>query len=359
MNKSWFDDYDTKIKTSAFHGTRALDSLPKVETTSNIRGKSKQENMEIDKAMLQNVKMIIEHVDNNLHHVFDFHSDMILKQVELMQGFVSDGLDEVVDTKSCDAIVPNTTGNHTIVVIMEPNQIQQFIESKIKEVSNHTTLPYFIPKTDAYIVQKGDTLSSIARMFHTTVDELKKINNLSTDTLYIGQKIIVNDLDIIPTQESEQILYIVDEGDSLWSIAKRYRTTTMELKRLNHLVNNHLRIGQSLQVPNMLDKTPQTSTMDYTVQSSDTLWSIARRYHTTVDAIKELNDLTSNLLTTGQRIQIPTDSYKGTFTYVVVPGDSLWSIAKQFGTTVSDIKRLNHITNDTLSVRQQLQIPNN
>jgi len=284
--------------------------LPIVKNPSNIRDKSKQEKIELDKAILQNVKMIIEHVDNNLHNIFDFHTDMVLKQLELMQGFVSDGLDEMVDTKSCDAIVPNTTGNHTIVVIMEPDQIQQFIESTIKETSNHTTLPYFIPKTEAYVVQKGDTLSSIARMFHTTVDELKRINNLSTDTLYIGQKIFVNDLDVIPTQENQQILYVVEEGDSLWSIAKRYRTTTTELKRINHLVNDHLRIGQSLQVPNTLGKALQTSPMEYTVQSSDTLWSIARRYHTTVDAIKELNDLTSDLLTIGQRVQIPTDYYK-------------------------------------------------
>lgn len=363
MSKSWFDEYDQRKKTNldTSNDSRSPDSLPILNTNLEVRDKPKQENVELDKAMLQNVKSILEHVDDNLHHIFNFHSNMVAKQVEMMQSLVTN---DKASTKSWGAMgehspaIAHDSGNNTIVVIMEPEQIQKYMESTMKAAGGHMTLPYFMPETEkTYIVKKGDTLWSIARTFNTTVDELKRINNLSTDHLQIGQKLVVSNLAVTPTQPSEYILYVVEAGDSLWSIAKRYGTTVSELKRINNLVSDHLRIGQSLQVPNMMIKTPATPTMQYTVQSGDTLWSIARRYHTTVDAIKHLNHLKSDLLSIGQTLQIPSDHSKSSSMYVVVEGDSLWSIAKKYGTTVSEIKHLNHLKSDTLSIGQTLQIP--
>lgn len=364
MSKSWFDEYDQRKKTSsdASNDSRSLDSLPVVNTNLEVRDKPKQKNVELDKAMLQNVKSILEHVDGNLHHIFNFHSNMVAKQVEMMQSLITNDKASIKGWgemgEQSPAIAHDTTGNNTIVVVMEPEQIQKYMESTMNAAGNHMTLPYFMPETEkTYIVKKGDTLWSIARTFNTTVDELKRINHLSTDTLQIGQKLVVSTMAVTPTQPSEHILYVVEAGDSLWSIAKRYGTTVSELKRINHLVSDHLRIGQSLQVPNMMIKTPATPMMQYTVQSGDTLWSIARRYHTTVDAIKHVNHLKSDLLSIAQILQIPSDHSKSSSMYVVVEGDSLWSIAKKYGTTVSEIKHLNHLKNDTLSIGQTLQIP--
>lgn len=85
------------------------------------------------------------------------------------------------------------------------------------------------------------------------------------------------------------------------------------------------------------------------------MWSIANRYNTTVDAIKNLNSLTSNTLQVGQQLKIPTsNSY---FTYTVKSGDNLWSIARDYNTTVSTLRNLNNLTSDALSIGQQLQIP--
>lgn len=353
MNKSWFDEYDQKMKISfnESNDSRSSDSMPILDTTSDVRDKPKQENVE-NKVMLQNVKSIFEHVDGNLKNIFDFHTNMVVKQIEMMQSW------GVMGAHS-PAIAQDTTGNNTIVVIMEPEQMQKYMGSTMKAVEEHVTLPYFMPETEktTYIVKKGDTLWSIARAFNTTVDELKRINNLSTDTLQIGQKLWVSNVGVTPTQPSGQILYVVEAGDSLWSIARRYGTTVSELKRINNLKSDHLRIGQSLVVPNMM-KTPTTPLKEYTVQAGDTLWSIARRYDTTVDAIKQLNHLQSDTLSIGQTLQIPSHN-KGSSMYIVVAGDSLWSIAKQHGTTVSEIKQLNHLQSDALSIGQQLLIPNN
>ena len=90
--------------------------------------------------------------------------------------------------------------------------------------------------TESYIVQKGDTLYSISRRFNMTVDQLKKINNLTSNILKIGQILNLNNL------------YTVQKGDTLYSIARRYNTTIDEIKRKNNLKNNLLSIGQQLKI---------------------------------------------------------------------------------------------------------------
>lgn len=96
--------------------------------------------------------------------------------------------------------------------------------------------------------------------------------------------------------------------------------------------------------------------IEYIVRSGDSLWAIAQRYHTTVDAIKRLNGLTSDLLQIGQVLKIPILA-NTTIQYIVQPGDSLWAIAKKYGTTVDEIKRTNGLTSDLLQIGQILQIP--
>ena len=223
-------------------------------------------------------------------------------------------------------------------------------------------LKYIPPEgyiSNTYVVQKGDSLYSIARKLNTTVDELKKLNNLTSNTLSIGQILKLPkpaDIDE-PSQEPTNITYTVQSGDSLYKIATKYNTTVDAIKKANNLTNNLLSIGQVLTIPTttISEEVPEPNYFNYKVVSGDSLYKIAKKYNVTVDSIKELNNLTSNLLSIGQTIKIPTTSTNER-TYIVKSGDSLYSIAKEFNTTVDNLKKLNNLPSNMLSIGQMLII---
>lgn len=220
---------------------------------------------------------------------------------------------------------------------------------QIGEVLRVPTKEIYEEEENIYIVKKGDTLYSIAMANNTTVDELKKANNLTSNILSTGQLLK------IPSALLPESTYIVKKGDSLYSIANKYNTTVDELKRINNLTSNILSIGQVLKLPS--DKASnvekEENNISYTVQKGDSLYSIARKYDTTIDRIKDLNNLTTNLLSIGQVLLIPTDTNLET-TYTVQKGDSLYSIAKKYNTTVDRLKQLNNLTSNLLSIGQIL-----
>mgnify|MGYP004559227293 FL=1 len=220
---------------------------------------------------------------------------------------------------------------------------------QIGEVLRIPTKEIYEEEENVYVVKKGDSLYSIAMANNTTVDELKKANNLTSNILSTGQLLK------IPSALLPESTYIVKKGDSLYSIANKYNTTIDELKRINNLTSNTLSIGQVLKLPS--DKASnvekEENTISYTVQKGDSLYSIARKYSTTIDKIKDLNNLTTNLLSIGQVLLIPTDTNLET-TYTVQKGDSLYSIAKKYDTTVDRLKQLNNLKSNLLSVGQIL-----
>lgn len=220
---------------------------------------------------------------------------------------------------------------------------------QIGEVLRIPTKEIYEGEENVYIVQKGDTLYSVAMANNTTVDELKKANNLTSNILSTGQLLK------IPSALLPESTYIVKKGDSLYSIANKYNTTVDELKRINNLTSNILSIGQVLKLPSdkVSDVEKEENTINYTVQKGDSLYSIARKYSTTIDKIKDLNNLTTNLLSIGQVLLIPTDTNLET-TYTVQKGDSLYSIAKKYNTTVDRLKQLNNLKSNLLSIGQIL-----
>ena len=228
--------------------------------------------------------------------------------------------------------------------------------------------------SNTYVVQKGDTLYGISKQFNTSMQRLRELNNLSSDILAIGQVLIVS-----PNSDrnpSECVTYTVKKGDSLYSIARQYNSTVDAIKRYNNLTSNNLSIGQKLKIPCYMKDNDNTTMPDfvmYTVKAGDSLYSIAQQYNTTVDKIKSDNKLTSNTLSIGQVLMLE-DKMADTVVeecfgedevleedyviYAVKPGDNLYSIARKYNTTVSELKRLNNLTSNNLSVGQELKIPN-
>lgn len=142
-----------------------------------------------------------------------------------------------------------------------------------------------------YVVKKGDTLYKIAKDNNTSVDNLKSINNLVTDSLDIGQ--------IIKLPTLNDNTYIVKNGDTLYKIANKYDVSVDELKKYNGLNSNAIAVGQMLKIPT------KSNNQVYTVKKGDNLWSIANKYNTTVDNIKKINNITSDVLSIGQKLLLP------------------------------------------------------
>ena len=213
-----------------------------------------------------------------------------------------------------------------------------------------------------YKVNSGDSLYSISKKFNTTVDIIKDVNNLESNVLKINQILkIPTSTTSIDTKYNN---YIVEKGDSLYSIAKKFNTTVNDIKNLNKLTSNNLSIGQTLKIPNQSGTdTSIENYSTYTVKLGDSLYKIASNYQTSINAIKSLNNLTSNNLSIGQTLKIPSinqtnNNNNNYINYTVKSGDSLYQIALRYKTTVNDIKNLNNLTSNNLSIGQTLKIPN-
>ena len=230
---------------------------------------------------------------------------------------------------------------------------KQLAEAVVQAVANYKGYKYVPPggtSTNTYIVKSGDTLYKIAQKYNTTVDTLKQINNLTSNLLSVGQILKLPTEQVTPpTTASEN--YVVKSGDNLYAIARRYNTTVSEIKKVNNLTSNNLSIGQVLKIPTVTPSQENAET--YIVQSGDSLYSIARKFNTTVSEIKKLNNLSSNLLSLGQVLVLPKET-TGQTIYTVQSGDSLYSIARKFNTTVDNIKALNNLSSNMLSIGQIL-----
>lgn len=126
--------------------------------------------------------------------------------------------------------------------------------------------------------------------------------------LYDTYRGIQNNIPSVPPggTDSSTVEYVVRAGDTLWLLAQRYGTTVDAIMRLNGLTSDELSIGQVLRIPTGSSSSP--SYFEYTVRSGDTLWLLAQRFGTTVDAIMNLNSLTGSALSIGQVLRIPSGS---------------------------------------------------
>ena len=203
-----------------------------------------------------------------------------------------------------------------------------------------------------YIVQMGDTLYGISKQFGVTVEEIKLENDLSNNTISIGQTLK------IPTLETTA-LYVVKRGDTLYSIASRYGVSVLELQRINNLNSTSLSIGQQLRIPINGEENVDNYVI-YTVKVGDTLYNIAKKYRVSVDNIIKENSLNSNLLSIGQKLRIPNvsspdiDNQYGT--YIVQSGDTLYSIASKYGMTVRQLMEINNLESTNLQIGQVLRV---
>ena len=152
-----------------------------------------------------------------------------------------------------------------------------------------------------YTVQKGDVLSRIARKFHTTVDAIIAQNCIKNkNRVFAGQVLAIPShgatVSSATEQEMENGCYVVQKGDTLSGIAKRFNITTDDLRKNNRLHNDLIYVGQKLRLeigeaaPSHNDL-PKIETEKYVVQSGDILWNIARRCGMSVKELMQINHI--------------------------------------------------------------------
>ena len=257
-------------------------------------------------------------------------------------------------------IMRDTPNNETVIVeygfadtISDANLIkndwEKLAEAVTKAIVEYAGGKYVAPlDSNYYTVKSGDSLWSISRKFGVTVNDLKKVNNLSSNLLSIGQNLI------IPGKKNNTSSneYVVKKGDTLYGIANKYNVSVDNLKSYNNLSTDSLSIGQIIKIPDN-----KVNSNEYVVKSGDSLYSISRKYGVSVDELMSVNNLKSTVLSVGQVLKIPNSGEVTNVIYTVKKGDSLWSIAKNNKTTVDAIVKLNNLSNASLSIGQKLLLP--
>lgn len=205
---------------------------------------------------------------------------------------------------------------------------------------------------NTYIVKKNDNLYDIAKEYNTTVGILKALNNLSSNILQVGQILKLPTSLVEETIPGDYLIYTIKKGDNLYDIAKNYNITLDELINFNQQGSTLLHIGEQLLIP---INNQTNNNIQYIIKPGDTLYNIAKRYNTNVDEIKRINNLNTNMLKIGETILIPgTSNYQ---TYVIRTNDTLEGIALKYNTTIEDIMKANNLLTDDVTVGQIILIP--
>ncbi|OOE21194.1 peptidoglycan endopeptidase LytE [Bacillus subtilis] len=194
-------------------------------------------------------------------------------------------------------------------------------------------------------VKKGDTLWDLSRKYDTTISKIKSENHLRSDIIYVGQTLSINGTSTSSkssSSSSSSSTYKVKSGDSLWKISKKYGMTINELKKLNGLKSDLLRVGQVLKLKGSTSsssssssKVSSSSTSTYKVKSGDSLSKIASKYGTTVSKLKSLNGLKSDVIYVNQVLKV-----KGTSTSSSKPASSSSSSSSKTSSTSLNVSKL-------------------
>lgn len=252
-------------------------------------------------------------------------------------------------------------GTEIIYALRNTNELSKNILDELDKAGLPTRTAYQRrlpnnPSKDYYFIHRetGSTQPIIIEYgYMTTPQDLKRVQENYKkyvnavvkgvlDTFDIGEEIMPDD-----TKNT----YTVKAGDTLWSIARRFNTTVEDLMKYNNLSSDVITVGTVLTIPTTTDSSTNLNSSMYVVKAGDTLWNIAKRYNTTVENLMMMNNLKTDLITIGQRLIVPNKNV-----YVVKAGDTLWNIAKRNNTTVENLMMLNNLNTDLIKPGQIIKL---
>jgi len=292
-------------------------------------------------------------------------------------------------------VVADTTQAVAVTQTAQPKESKIYKEEKVVS---------FKDVTKFHKVRKGDNIGEISEKYGVTIAEVKKWNNLRSNNVPLGKNLkIISNERIVSTVKKEikgekiaakkeqkldttskpSDFYVVQQGDNLSSIAKKYNVSVEDLKQWNDLSSNTVQLESKLKIADLIQKDEvveaddspkiELKAVEYVVQKGDNLGSIAKKNGVAVSDLKEWNDLQDNNIKLGAKLIVNKKSIAETTDavaekpakkdrmqtdhYYVQKGDSLFSIAKKYpGVTISDIKKWNGIRGNELKPGMKLKI---
>ena len=220
----------------------------------------------------------------------------------------------------------------------------------VRDTANYTVQHVTLPKTSYYKVKRGDNLTAVANKYDVSISEIKKWNNLKSNTLTYGkslkiissqsvvrsdkkesdsdkvasqvilknQNVVVSESKIntnsVPLSTDSSKVYVVQKGDNLGSIAQKYNVSVADIQTWNGLLDDSVQFGTLLQVAKkeLISKqelviNPERKNIEYTVLKGDNLGNIASKFGTSVVNLKQWNDLPDNTIAIGKTLIVAKD----------------------------------------------------
>lgn len=220
-------------------------------------------------------------------------------------------------------------------------------------------------------IQKGETAYFIAQKYKVSVDEIYKLNPESQNGIQDNQIIKIPVHSAEKVKQDQQITHIVGAKETLFGLSKQYHVSVEAIQNANPILVNGLQIGQELSIPNPLNlsKTENVSSSKaiHLVAAKESLFSIARQYNVSVSDLENINkDLLQNGLQIGQSIVIPNKRKtldgrvrvinQETVFHVVEPKETKFSIAKKYGISIDQLESQNPEIVNGLVVGNKLAI---
>lgn len=296
--------------------------------------------------------------------------------------------------------------------------IQQALASKDSSKYSGETESRMVSRTRFHKVRRGDSLGEISQKYGVSVASIKKWNKLRGNTAPLGRKLKIvtseavasrsskataakTDIAITETKEIKKQktdstlakapeFYVVQNGDNLGAVARKFNVSVEDIKKWNNLADNNIQLDSKLKIQQLINNEEETAatetskeiaykTEEYVVAKGDNLSTIAKKNNITLTELKEWNNLSDNNVLIGSKLVVSkkeitedlvaekaakkdkriaaSKSKNKQDHYYVKKGDSLFSIAKKYpGVTISDIKKWNGISGDNLKPGMKLKI---
>lgn len=344
-----------KIKGNSVTKGQNLRIITNEKVVTTIRKKEKKETVDKVETIVENESKIAKLPEPNpIKEEIKYKDEKVISYKDIIKTYKvkkGDNIGEIADKNNVSVAEIkkwNNLKNNNVPLgknlkIITNEKVVTIIKKKIKtEIADKTepiatSEPKEIKakktqKTDTiaktvstYIVQSGDNLSSISRKHNISVNELKELNNLESNNLILGSKLIVSkpeNQEIAENQEQKQTEYTVVKGDNVWTICKKFNLTLAQLKEMNNLEGDKVMLGSKLVVSKsetiaenenqskskkksdkLIAKSKENEKL-YFVKKGDSLFSISQKYQITVSDLKKWNDIHDGNIKPGMKLKI-------------------------------------------------------